>query len=290
MSGSGSSWRLELAACEVAEERGEEVARVHGLTSAPIDPFRVIAAESALIHAAGEDFGDAFDGRLSYVGPRFLLCYNTKYDRWPHKGHHHAKTRFTVAHELGHFYLDEHRKALVLRGATHVSFSEFASSRLVERQADCFASGLLMPKFLLGPRINSEPEPDLTLVRAVADDFDVSLTSMLVRWAQTSHFPCASICVRDGRIAWGFVSKTLREHGLWRAKRDFKVNSSDALAFGLQTISGYREGEGIGIASSWLDGDQIDVPVREWYASIPSAACVMVFLTADENDLPDSDD
>jgi hypothetical protein len=291
MGNSSGSWRLEQAACEFADERGEEVARLHGLARAPIDPFRVIEAETALIHAEGEDFGDAFDGRLSYVGPRFLLCYNTKYNRWPHKGPHHPKVRFTVGHELGHFYLEEHRRALVLRGATHASFTEFASSKLVERQADCFAAGLLMPKFLLSPRVNAEPDPDLKLVRSVANEFDVSLTSMLVRWTQTSHFPCASICVREGRIAWGFVSKTLREHGLWRAKRDAAVRSKTALAFERDASGGsYREGRGVGMASSWLDGDRIDLPVREWYAAIPSGGCVMVLLTADESELPDSDD
>lgn len=285
---SSSSWKLDQAACEVADERGQEVARLHGFVAPPVDPFVVVEAERALIQAAGDDFGDAFDGRLSYVGQRFLLCYNTKYDRWPHRGSHHPKVRFTVAHELGHFYLDEHRRALVLRGATHGSFTEFATSKLVERQADCFAAGMLMPRYLVGRRINIEPEPNLALIYECAALFDVSLTSMMVRWTQLSDFPCATLCVSDGKIAWGFVSRAFRSGGFWRARRGAAVQSHDACRFVAEEAdaSRYGEEEGSGLAPAWLEGSDHSIAVKEFYARIPSARAIMVFLTADEDDLP----
>ncbi len=286
-----SPWKLDQAAYEAAEAKGEEIARLHDCTSAPVDPFRIVDAEQSLIHIEGDDFGDAFDGRLSYVGPRFLLCYNTKYDRWPHRGSHHPRTRFTIAHELGHFFLEEHRRTLVLRKATHASFTEFAASTRVERQADSFASGLLMPKYLLAPRINQESDPEPEVIRALASEFEVSMTGLLVRWVRLSHFPCATLCIREGRIAWGFVSAAFRESGLWRARRGDGVHSSPAARFigDDPAIQRYREGRGHGQAEDWIESSGAAVPVREFYWAIPYSEAVMVFLSADEGDLPISD-
>jgi hypothetical protein len=291
MTGS-SAWKFEQAACDFADKRGEEVARAFGFKSGPVDPFVVIEGEKTLLYAAGDDFGDAFDGRLSYVGNRFLLCYNTKYDSWPHRRTHHPKVRFTIAHELGHFYLDEHRRALVLRGATHVSFTEFASSKLVEREADSFAAGLLLPRHLLGPRVNMESEPGWDLVREIAGEFDVSLTSLLVRWAQVSDFPCATVCCKGGRVAWGFVSQSFRENGFWRVNRDSPVRSADASRFASSSANSgrYAEGQGLGYAASWLDGKEARVPIREFYAAIPYTNSIMVFLAASEDDVFESSD
>lgn len=58
------NWKLEQASKRRAEERGEEIASVSGFSAPPVDPFRIIDAERALIHAEGADFGDSFDGRL----------------------------------------------------------------------------------------------------------------------------------------------------------------------------------------------------------------------------------
>jgi len=73
------------------------------------DLVDVARLEDRVHGEALDDFGDAFDGRLEYQRPRFIIFYNTKYDAWPHMGEHHPKVKFTVAHELGHFFLNAHR-------------------------------------------------------------------------------------------------------------------------------------------------------------------------------------
>ena len=281
------NWKLQQAACESAQRKGEEVARIYGFESWPINPFAIIAAERELIHAEGDDFGEAFDGRLSYVGPRFLLCYNTRYNAWPRRSEHHPKVRFTVAHELGHFYLDRHRKHLVTRRQPHGSFVEFESDRAVERQADCFAAGLLTPQYLLGPRVNCEPDATVETIKEAATDFDVSLTSMMVRWTQLSHFPSATLCVRAGQIAWGFVSEGFRNAGLWRARRGARVAGIDAQAFLEKdtSLESYREGQGTGLVRNWLEWDGDRISVSEFYIVIPYTRSVMVYVIADEDDL-----
>jgi hypothetical protein len=283
-----AQWKLDQNARDAALAKGEEIAKLNGFAKSPVDPFAVIKSESDQIHAEGYDFGDSFDGRLSYHDGRFLLVYNTRYNAWARSSTNHPKVRFTVAHELGHYYLDRHREFLVNRRKSIESFTEFESSKEVERQADAFAVGLLMPKYLIGPRVNSEPDATIASIKQAAYDFDVSLTSMMVRWTQLSHFPCATLCIRHGTIQWGFGSGAFRAAGLWRCKREVAPMSADAKAFlaADASCSIFREGSGTGRAQHWLEGECDPVDVQEHYLVIPYSQCVMVFVTADESDLP----
>jgi len=283
-----SKWKLDQAARDFALAKGEEIAKLNRFAKAPVDPFAVIASEGDQILVEGDDFRDSFDGRLSYHDGRFLLLYNTRYNQWAHGVGHHPKVRFTVAHELGHYYLDRHREVLVKRGAKLESFTEFESNKEVERQADAFAAGLLMPKYLVGPHANCEPDATIESIKQAAGAFDVSLTSMMVRWTQLSHFPCATLCVRDGVIQWGFGSEAFRECGLRRCKRGIAPVSGDAKRFVAldPSCATFREGQGTGRAQHWLEGDCDPIDVQEFYLVIPYSRCVMAFVTADQDDLP----
>ncbi len=282
------SWKQKQMARNRALAKGEEIAKLNGFSKEPIDPFKVIASESGQILAEGYDFRDSFDGRLSYHAGRFLLLYNTRYNQWSRNGEHHPKVRFTIAHELGHYYLNHHREFLVRCREAIESFTEFESNKEVERQADAFAAGLLMPKYLLAPHVNCEPDATMESIKNAASDFDVSLTSMLVRWTQLSHFPCATLCLRHGQIQWGFGAEAFRECGLWRCKRGIAPISADAKRFFNvdSSCSAFREGVGTGRVQHWLEGDCNPIDVQEHYLVIPYSQCVMIFLTANEDDLP----
>ncbi len=281
-------WKQKRATREFALSKGEEIAKLNGYTKGPIDPFVIIASESGQILAEGDDFRDSFDGRLSYHNDRFLLLYNTQYNKWPKNGDHHPKIRFTIAHELGHYYLDLHREFLVRSQAAIESFTEFESNIEVERQADAFATGLLMPEYILAPHVNCETDATIESIKSAANEFDVSLTSMLVRWTQLSHFPCATLCIRHGKIQWGFGAQAFRDCGLWRCRRGIAPSSTDAKRFlkANSSCSVFREGVGTGQAQQWLEGDCAPIDVREHYLAIPYCQCVLVFITANENDLP----
>lgn len=281
-------WVIQQAARDAALARGEELARDLGFRSGSVDPFAVVQSEGDRIHIEGDDFQDAFDGRLSYHGNRFLLIYNTCYNVWPHKGAHHPKVRFTIAHELGHYFLDRHRQILVTQRLPIESFTEFESHAEWERQADAFATGLLLPKHLVAPLVNAQLDTSIESIKEAAARFDVSLTSMLVRWTQLSHFPCATMCVRAGVIQWGFVSEAFRRCGLWRARRSSAMRGTSAKRFYSSDPSClmFREGNGIGRASDWMEGDCPAIDVRESYLSMPYCRSMLIFVHADEEELP----
>jgi len=284
-------WKLEQAKLEKAAEFGEQITRDADFIAPPIDPFALICNEGGRIKTFGDDFGSNFDGRLEFQRPKFLLFYNTKYNEWSHTGQHHPKVLFTIGHELGHYFLEHHRRFLMGGGGAHGSVTEFQSGRLVEREADSFSSGLLMPKYLLGKIVNRIP-PAMKSVKQACSQFQVSLTSMLVRWVQLCDFPCAVASIRHGTIEWGFCSPGFKRAGVFKIKRDAPVSSRAAKAFVGEDASFavFREGEGCSDVSHWITNDELRVVVTEQYLVIPSTQQMLVFITADEDDVCDGRD
>ena len=83
----------------------------------------------------------------------------------------HTRQRFTIAHELGHYFLNH-------RGRT---FAEPGSDGRQERDAELFAACLLMPEAWLRDEWaayagNAENRP-----RVLAEFFDVSLAALEIR-------------------------------------------------------------------------------------------------------------
>lgn len=278
-------WKLEQAKLKKATTLGEQIASESGFSEAPIDPFKVIKKEQGRLKAFGDDFGSDFDGRLEFQKPRFLLFYNTKYNQWGHDGQRHPKVTFTVGHELGHYFLEPHRNYLMSGGGAHGSETQFESNRIVEREADCFSSGLLMPRFLLGKIVN-RAAPTLDRIKHARDQFQVSLTSMLVRWVQLCDFPCAIASIRYNTIEWGFCSPGLKQAGGYGIKRAKPVTSRTASDFIQQdaSLTGYREGNGQSIASHWIPNADLSFVFAEQLIVVPSTRQVLVLLTADEDD------
>ena len=89
------------------------------------------------------------------------------------------RRRFTIAHELGHFIL--HRTTQPAFNCDKESVhTGIDSLKLIEREADDFASNLLMPGDMLRERINGK-RIDFHLLGALAKEFGVSLEAMCIR-------------------------------------------------------------------------------------------------------------
>ena len=281
---------------EKAIERAAEVLGALRVASAPINPLGIAESEKPLLRAVGADFRDRFDGQLEYhrAENRFLLFYNTKYDLRALRGEHHPRTRFSIAHELGHYFLDAHRAFLRQTGQSHRSKGEFLSDCTIEAEADAFAAGLLMPRNLLGPLVN---EGDLTFsqIEEWASTFKTSVTSTSRRSIELSDFPCALIGVREGQVGFSFFSRALIEGGCYPRPR-----GSDLPAGAKPKWEGFLGGaalkaEGQAFASQWCQTYENDVaasaPVHEYYCGVPSMQTLLVLLTIPEEELfSDSED
>lgn len=188
------------------------------------DPLRIAKAKEITLSFG--NYGDAFDGMLEHMGGRFHIYCNL--DRVGQRDS--PRARFTLGHELGHFYIDEHRNALSAgRAPAHPSRCEFESKNPVEQEADLFSSCLLMPaaRFLKQGKRASVGLPGIL---ELARHFGTSVTSTAIRYATLGLKPCVVIKWGDGKYAWKWLSSEALEA---RLRKTFET--TDAIPEGSAT-------------------------------------------------------
>ncbi|WP_244539156.1 ImmA/IrrE family metallo-endopeptidase [Pseudomonas aeruginosa] len=90
------------------------------------------------------------------------------------------RQRFTIAHELGHFILHRDQRQSFNCDKESV-YSGADTIRVIEREADDFASNLLMPGDLLREWISNQ-RIDLHVLSALAKRFQVSFEALCIRF------------------------------------------------------------------------------------------------------------
>ena len=90
------------------------------------------------------------------------------------------RRRFTIAHELGHFVLHRGQRQSFNCDKESV-YSGIDTIRVIEREADDFASNLLMPGDLLREWISNQ-RIDLHVLSAIAKRFQVSFEALCIRF------------------------------------------------------------------------------------------------------------
>lgn len=120
--------------------------------------------------------------------------------------------RFTIAHELGHYFLDGHIDTLVDSDGLHLSDSDFCSPNLCELEADHFASSLLMPAKLCRKLIGG-CDDGLTAIKALADASWSSLTAAAIRYIDFASTPSAIIVSSKGIIQYSIKNRNFFQYG-----------------------------------------------------------------------------
>jgi hypothetical protein len=184
-------------------------------TDSRLEPDAV-AREAGLTFNVGK-YGDAFDALLEFRKSRFHVYLNS--DRG--NGLHTARGRFSFAHELGHFFIDEHRWALSGRISPHGSFTGFCSNNTAEREADNFAAHLLMPSARIKSKARGKKGSGAT-IRELAGEFGTSLSSTAIHCAILDVFPIiVMMWTREG-CAWCWSSSEYYGITRNRARRKFR--------------------------------------------------------------------
>lgn len=165
-----------------------------------VDPEAI--ARARRITLSYNQYGLAFDGLLECRQGRFHIFCNL--DRVGRRGS--PRARFTLAHELGHYFLDAHRNALADgRAPAHPSQCDYESADLVEQEADHFAANLLMPASRFAAKARSSRR-GLAAILALAEAFGTSVTATAIRYAAADAAPCAVVKWTAGRYGWKRLS------------------------------------------------------------------------------------
>lgn len=169
-----------------------------------IDP-EIIAEHNEITFSYG-NYKDSFDGLIQHKYGKFHIYINR--DRVG--ANDTPRARFTFAHELGHYYIDEHRNALKKgRVPSHPSFNKLVSKNLAEREADFFSSCLLMPSDQFRKQCLNKPLSG-KLIEQLSAYFETSLSATLFRYFELDLFPMFIVCCKDAKVSWYFRSKDFK--------------------------------------------------------------------------------
>ncbi|MBL0027537.1 MAG: ImmA/IrrE family metallo-endopeptidase [Rhodanobacteraceae bacterium] len=119
------------------------------------------------------------------------------------------RSRFTVAHELGHFVLHralQSRFECDNRGVTSGQFD----GRNIEREANEFASNLLMPLDLLRRLLGDQRKVTLHLLSDIARTFEVSFEALCLRFIEATDQRAILIHWDQGFLKYQRASRNAR--------------------------------------------------------------------------------
>lgn len=185
----------------------EVIALEYGDKITPLD--KIIEDEGLKVFY--DSYGkDTFDGMTLYENGKFSIHINTDLGNL----HNSARGRFTLGHELGHYYIDSHRiglkKGLLKPHSSRTNRKQFNQ---IEREADFFASCLLMPEERFNKDFQKKPF-NIGLIDFLKEEYKVSRTACAFRFADIGNHSIMIIYGEAGKIKWyncseGFLYKYL---------------------------------------------------------------------------------
>ena len=172
--------KLDQRNCEL---RAMTILRSVDVRRHPVRVDRIARAQGIKIRY--EPLDDELSGMIFIKNNQAVIGVNA----------HHSpnRQRFTIAHELGHYFLHTD----ILRQGAHVDTVVTMLQRdqgtalgtmNIEIEANQFAAELLMPRHLIDDYLNTEgrgstAQSDDTVIESIAKAFKVSTTAMAIRLA-----------------------------------------------------------------------------------------------------------
>lgn len=162
------------------------------------------------------------------------------------------RRRYSLGHEIGHWHY--HKGRILYCGPSDVENPSINSSLNPERQANDFASDLLLPNYLFRPRALKLGKPTLNLIRELAEEFQVSATATLLKLVQCDVYPLVIVCHNKQQRRWFRRSVMLDQWWFPREELDPDSFAFDMLFKGLNESPHPRK---IG-AGAWFEFRNVD--------------------------------
>ena len=237
----GRPFRLKMAT-----QCAEKLLRDKGYDGLTIDPFEIAKNNDIMVQAKPKTH-DGVSGMLLRQGNSFCIVYATHI---PSLGFQ----RFSVAHELGHYFLDGHIDQVLGKDGVHESRTGFSTADVYELEADHFAAGLLMPSTPFKRELRRRL-PGLTAVTELADLCVTSRTATAIRCAELTDDAMAAIVSTGQQIDYCFLSDAMQSlPQLSWLRKGTPIPSG--------TLTSAYVGSQAKVSGEQAEADEIDV--RDW--------------------------
>jgi len=234
-----------------ARQCGERKAKEYGFDAFPVDPFKIAATEDIVVEPKEPD-QVGVSGGIIFSDVGVGIFYATNVDNVGFQ-------RFTVAHELGHYFLEGHPEEIQKSASVHVSRAGFTEGdNSIELEADHFASGLLLPTILVTQTLK-RGRIGLEGIEALAEQSQCSLTASAIRACECSPYPMAIVVSRADKICYGFMSEGFKQLGrLTYPKKGAPLPSSATREFNAHpaNVAASRRSCVQTTLSDWFDGSR----------------------------------
>lgn len=264
-----------------AELMAEKLVRDECL-SLPIDVLSIAAVRDIMVEPKPVS-NKGVSGMLVRAGDHYAISYAT-----------HIRSegfqRFSIAHELGHYFLEGHCDSVFRGGATiHESRAGFTSGDQVELEADHFAAGLLMPSHLFKAAAGHFTD-GLDAIRNLAEVCKTSLTASAIRYVELTDVAVAIIISSGSNVDYCFASPSIRRaKGYMHLKkglvlprdsltRNFNQNSTN--------IESAKQDDDDTDLSTWFHIDE-EIEATEQVIGLGDYGRTLTVISAE---LPDEDD
>lgn len=176
-------------------EKADDLSSFYSTTD--VTDLGLIAASEEL-RVYYDHYEDAFDGMLLYDGDNFHIHMNI--DRGNTTSS--KRGRFSLGHELGHYFVNEHRIGLKygLLGP-HASLNTLTHQTQIELEADYFASCLLMP-YAKYKAFAAKKEFSFDLINSISEHFQTSQMASILRFIEAGTREFMTVISKDGIARW----------------------------------------------------------------------------------------
>lgn len=223
-----------------------------------------------------EDNLEGTEARLTYLRDKSIITISSNIANPERK-------RFSICHELGHLELHSNFYSCKTEDIKDKLLTEIDDD---ESQANQFASAFLLPaRFVEEEFVGNVPTFDL--IRAVASEFNTSLTATALRMTDFSKEPIAVVFSFAGKIKWFRETDDFKKMELFVkvGSSVTQISSAGRLFNGKDIRAGWREVP----LDSWLkEGNFIkDAKIKESSLHMPNYNAVLSLLWIDDIIEPD---
>lgn len=257
-----------------------EIRQTMGQTCPPVDVLH-IASEEGILLAPG-NYGEEFDGRIEFHPRqgRLILFYPE-----PSLSRLQTRIRFSVAHELGHYYIPEHRK-LLMQGRVHNCISDFLCDNMLEREADSFAASLLLPADVLASFCARKEFFTLKEIVELAETWQTSATSAAIRYVQWTSECCSIVLSQGGNVKLYLASEDAAYRGFqWLGEKNVAPRSATVEASNKQGSGQFFEQESH--TEMWFSDRRASLKLWEEAFPLGYTGLVLTMLTFEVEEVED---
>lgn len=264
--------------------RADELRKEARVDSLPIDPFAIARHLEISVEAKPRTMAGA-SGWLIKSGDNFGILYAT------HIGNEGFQ-RFSVAHELGHYWLEGHPEHIFSDSLEHASRAGFGSVDPIEQEADYFAACLLMPEALCRAHVTKSSD-GLAGVQSLATLCKASLEAAAIRYAEISGVHTAAVISSNKKIEYCMPGSLLKQfHGSQHPKRGTKPpvdSATERLLDDIGLINACCEDSDTSTAAMWFSCSSRKGIVEE-AIGLGRYGKVLTILTLENADEDEEDD